>query len=215
MAVIDENTPPFVVEEESGDILLVADPEQMIMETTSTAAVVTSESSLSVVEVDSGEAITATERESSVVEAVDDGDIIEAACAQGPTGPQGPQGPPGIPGDNFEEVEITPGATEIVDIAFANNIEAVKWHVVGRATVDGTIRGTTIYVSWDNAWNTYRTVFTQIGGGFPRMGILTTIVPPGLGGTGTVNANLELRITNNHSQNILVYGTRLEVAAPI
>ena len=129
---------------------------------------------------------------------------LESACQQGPVGPQGPQGPPGIPGDNIVPVTIPASLTYQVDFVPADVIEGIEWRLVGRVPT-GEMRFATVFVSWDDSWNTYRTVYARGGAGFARFDIGVTHVF-GIGN------NIQLYITNNHTDDLTIYGTRYEVS---
>lgn len=204
MAVVDE-TNPFVVETESGEVLLVADPEQMIFEATETSTVVATEVSLGIIAESNDEIVLQPENTPVVIEDDRQPLDIEAVAAQGPVGPQGEQGPPGIPGINILPVSIPPANTFQVDYVLADNIEGIEWRLIGRVPT-GEMRALTVFVSWDDAWNTYRTVYARVGGGFTKFDIGITNIA-GLGN------HIQLFVTNNHTADLIVYGTRFEAAA--
>lgn len=147
-------------------------------------------------------------REELTIEVGNNAINLESACVQGPVGPQGPQGPPGIPGDNIVPVTIPTTQTYQIEFVSADGgAEGIVWRLVGRVPT-GEMRGTTIFVSWDDSWNTYRTVYANIGGGFARFDIGVTHV---FG----VGNNIQLFVTNNHIDDLTIYGTRYEISGTL
>ena len=144
-------------------------------------------------------------REQATVEFGHSGVELESVCQQGPVGPQGPQGPPGIPGDNLIPVTIPPTLTYQIDFVPADQIEGIIWRLIGRVPT-GEMRAATVFVSWDDSFNTYRTVYARIGGGFARFDI-------GITNIFGVGNSIQLAITNNHTDDLVMYGTRYEIAA--
>ena len=206
MAVVEKHD-SFVIEQQSGEVFLVVEQDAALVEAIEQQVVETAELSLEILQESSDGINIESGPEESVV-AVDQPEqvILESACFQGPPGPRGLQGPAGTFGLPVIGVYIAPGATEEVDAAPIDALIGMDWSIVAKTTADGLPpflrRGVRVYATWDGNGDTYRTVYARNGGGFVTFSLVVTLIA----------GSLVMRVTNNHTEDILVSGTRLEIA---
>lgn len=200
MAVVEDND-PFVVEEESGRLILVVEEESHIVEAPLTETVQVNVPEVSIIEEtpDPGFIIEQGDEDPLIIVLQQDAVDLES-CEQGPPGPPGPTGPAGAAGEELTPVTISSTGVQTIDTVDSTGRVAVEWTLAG-ITAEGARRGAKVYATWDASGDTWRTVYARNGGGFAAFGIGVTMS----------GSDILLEVTNNHTSNLTMHGIRLDV----